>query len=233
MHICTPRNAHMHMFGNMLPKVWDGMPRRVDLTENKKLRIADLYHNSNRSVGYIAEREGVSLRTVHNYKNYGNFQSSNDVPEENIPQSSQTFEEPEESYQDNDIQEEETTGEDDVYEESDDENDEYPEKKSIEYVEVTACPDCGAPKSEWATIEQAIEAGYNIDEGQQRFYSYVCLNPKCHQLIPEKRCYIEGTCPGCGSTSIDWMPIEDAYVSDEDKREYDFVCVDCWELIKL
>ena len=186
------------------------------ITEELKKQISEFYSNSDMTNFEIAKALDVSPRSVRRYKNYDGL--SDQTIED---PTSQTFEEPEEAYQ-SDRQEEETTEEPSG---SDDE--------MIEYVEVTACPDCGAPKSEWTTIEQAIEAGYNIDEGLQRFYSYVCSNPKCHRLIPEKRCYVKGTCPKCSSTSIDWMPIEDAYVGDEDRRNYDFVCVDCWELIKV
>ena len=102
MHICIyaevkkPLNAHMH-FENVhiciFAEVRDGMPRRIDLTEDKKLRIADLYHNSNLSVGSIAEREDVSLRTVHNYKDYDYFQQPDNVSEENMQHPDQTIEE--------------------------------------------------------------------------------------------------------------------------------------------
>lgn len=199
------------------------------ITEELKKQISEFYGISGMSNFEIAKALDVSPRSVRRYKHYLNQDPSESMfvektmpsSQDPVPQTSQTIEEPEEAYQ-SDRQEEETTEEPSG---SDDE--------MIEYVEVTKCPNCDTPKSEWMTIDQAKEAGYKINEGQQRFYSYVCTNPDCHQLIPEKRCYIEGTCPGCGSTSIDWMPIEDTYVSDEDKRNYDFLCVDCLELIKV
>ena len=40
------------------------------ISEEKRLQIAELYRDGDLSVGSIAEKLGVSLRTVHNYKNY-------------------------------------------------------------------------------------------------------------------------------------------------------------------
>ncbi len=51
------------------------MSRRRAISEELKLRIAELYHNSDISVGLIADALGVSVRTVHNYKNYSPSES--------------------------------------------------------------------------------------------------------------------------------------------------------------
>lgn len=45
-------------------------------------------------------------------------------------------------------------------------------------------------------------------------------------------------CPECGSTKEDWIPIANAEdegykVTDEIKKEYDFFCSNCRELIKV
>lgn len=46
------------------------MSKNKALSEDKKLQIAELYDNGELSIGAIAENLGVSVRTVHNYKNY-------------------------------------------------------------------------------------------------------------------------------------------------------------------
>lgn len=111
------------------------------------------------------------------------------------------------------------------------ENDGYPQKKPYRYTEVVKCPKCDTPKSEWITIEQALKQEYEIKEGYERFYDYIC--PKCRTLIPEKRLQVRGTCPECSSTSIDWIPVEKAKVSEEIKRVSDFICLNCWNPIKI
>lgn len=47
------------------------MSKNKALSENKKLEITELYNKGELSVGAIAEHLDVSLRSVHNYKNYG------------------------------------------------------------------------------------------------------------------------------------------------------------------
>lgn len=56
-----------------------GMPKNKALSENKKLQIAEHYNKGELSVGAIAENLGVSLRTVHNYKDH-----TEELPSESI-----------------------------------------------------------------------------------------------------------------------------------------------------
>ena len=203
------------------------------ITEELKKQISEFYRGSDMTNFEIAKALDVSPRSVRRYKSYDVMARPSSTQISQSSQAIESIEEPIESIQDqpsNTIEEPDNI---DYEAETIPDNDDFSEKKSLEYVEVTKCPGCDTPKSEWTTIGQAIESGYNINEGHQRFYSYVCTNPDCLRLIPEKRLHVPGTCPGCGSTSIDWMPIEDTFASDEEKREYDFVCVDCLDLIKV
>lgn len=55
------------------------MRKNKALSEDKKLQIAELYDKGELSVGAIAEHLGVSLRTVHNYKDH-----KEELPSESI-----------------------------------------------------------------------------------------------------------------------------------------------------
>lgn len=135
------------------------MHRKIDLTEDKKLRIAELYQEGKLSVGSIAEIMGVSLRTVHNYKNYNQS-------EENRP-TDQVFNESEKPNQNIQNQIE------DNLQETDSELHQNIELK---------CPECGAPESEWATIDHALDVGYGLPEGHTvDEFTHMCS--KCNTLI--------------------------------------------------
>ena len=55
------------------------MSKKGALSEETKLQIAELYQENDLSVGAIAERLGVSPRSVHNYKNYQKTTNLDDV----------------------------------------------------------------------------------------------------------------------------------------------------------
>ena len=46
------------------------MNKTKELTENEKLRIADLYHNTRMSIGFIADALGFCPDTIRKYKDY-------------------------------------------------------------------------------------------------------------------------------------------------------------------
>jgi transposase len=200
------------------------------LTEELKKQISELYRTSGMSNFEIAKALDVSPRSVRRYKNYGYPEDQSNVQPESYDQTIDDRQEIEQSEQDYETEIQEEL---DKFEQENEITieEERSKKRLYEYVEVLKCPQCDTPKSKWATIEQVLESGYEIPDGYERFYSYVC--PKCKTLIPEKRLRVPGVCPGCGSTSIDWMPINDAYVSDEEKRNYDYICLNCNELIKV
>jgi hypothetical protein len=195
-----------------------------ELTEELKRQISELCQNSDMTNYEIAKALDVSSRSVRRHKDYGYQEESMAESNEYIDQSNVQEEDQDPDLEDeieDDEQETETTPD----------NDDFSEKKSLEYVEVTKCPGCDTPKSEWATIDQALESGYKIPEGYEQFYGYVC--PECKTLIPEKKLDIEGECPTCGSDPINWLPIEKAKVSEEIKRVSDFICLECWNPIKI
>ena len=215
------------------------------LTEKMKKQISDFYHNRDMSIGSIAETLGVSRDSVRRHRYYLNQDPSESMsvekaipPNQNYaPQN--TVEEPETPIQSNQNQiADETVEPDNIdYEtETIPDNDDFSEKKSIEYVEVTKCPQCDNPKANWIRIDELEEDDPQPTEIQRQFYSYVC--PNCMLLIPEKRCYIAGVCPECHSTSIDWMTIEDALklgwnIKEEDAEYYTHICMDCMEYLKV
>ena len=200
------------------------------LSEDTKAKISELYQNNSLSVGGIADKLGVSVSSVRRYRHYLNQDPSESMFVENttlssqdpVPQTSQTIEEPEEAYQ-SDRQEEETIED---YEPS--------EEKSWPREEVKECPECGKSKSECWTIDQALEQGIPINEVAKQFYDYIC--PKDGRFFTDYRYRIQGICPGsgCHSTSRDWMPIEQhPYAKEEEIEKYDFICLECHELIKI
>lgn len=60
------------------------MAKGKHLSSDKKSEISKLFHESNLSVGRIADRLGISPRTVHNYKNYDGMSDLNKSPSESI-----------------------------------------------------------------------------------------------------------------------------------------------------
>lgn len=56
---------------------------------------------------------------------------------------------------------------------------------------------------------------------------------------PEEKPVTKWECPSCGAGKEDWISIDEAIkkdlynISDEDKKEYDFVCTNCDEAIKV
>ena len=207
------------------------------LSERMKAKISDLYNNSNISIGSIADKLDVSVDSVKRHKNYG-YQES-DIQPESYDQDEDEHQEIEEDdqYQDTDLEDE---IEDDEQETETIEDYEPSEARSWEREEVTECPQCGTPKSECFTIEEALEQGYKISELHQHFYDYLCSNPECRTLFPEKRLKASGTCPGqgCGSTSRDWAPIEEGLkfgmkIPEGYEENFNFFCLDCGELFRI
>ena len=195
------------------------------ITEELKKQISELYRTSDMTNYEIAKALDVSPRSVRRYKNYG-YQEESVQPEsyDQDIESHQEIEQKEDQDQDNELEDDEQEAE--IIEDY-----EPSETRTWEYVEVLKCPKCDTPKYEWATIEQALESGFEIPEGYERFYSYVC--PNCKTLIPEKRLRVPGVCPECRATSIDWIPSEKSKVSEEIKRISDFICLNCWNPIKI
>ena len=54
------------------------------LSGDKKSEISKLFHENNLSIGRIADRLGISSRTVYNYKNYGGMSDLNKSPSKSI-----------------------------------------------------------------------------------------------------------------------------------------------------
>ncbi len=195
------------------------------INDEIKRKISKLCNNSGMSNFEIAKELGISPRSVRRYKDYKDpDQTRHD---------DQVLNESEISHQNIQNQIEDIT-ETEIPEHKDETigNDEdFPGSISYDYVEVKSCPECGSPKQDWMTIEQAFKDGYDIPEEYDQFYDYVC--PKCKILIPEKRLDIDCKCPSCGSSPINWLPIERAKVSEEIKRVSDFICLECCNPIEI
>ena len=212
-----------------------------ELTEELKKQISELYRSSDMTNYEIAKTLDVSPRSVRRHKDYGYPQDSSSISNERIESSNiqpeaynQNIESRQEIEQeDQDIDSENESEQFEQENETIIEQEEVSEKRSYEYVEVLECPSCGSSKDEWITSKQAREGGYPIPEKYERFYKYVCVKNNCNRLIPEKRLQVPGTCPECGSTSIDWIPSEKSKVSEEIKRVSDFICLNCWNPIKI
>lgn len=186
------------------------------LSEEMKTKISDLYNNSDMSIGSIADILDVSVDSVKRHKNYG-------YQEESVQPESYDHDTDSEDEIEDDEQETETIED---YEPS--------EEKSWPLEEVKECPECGKPKSECWTIDQALEQGMPVNEVAKQFYDYIC--PKDGRFFTDYRYRIQGICPGsgCHSTSRDWMPIEQhPYAKEEEIEKYDFICLECHELIKI
>lgn len=80
------------------------MSKNKALTENKKLEIAELYNKGELSVGAIAENLGVSLRTIHNYKDHKEELPSESIvePENKSIKSDRSLDSNEETLSEND-----------------------------------------------------------------------------------------------------------------------------------
>ncbi len=200
------------------------MARRQYIPEQKKLQIADLYENSNLSIGAIADKLRVSVRTVHNYKNYNGQDkvSSSDLQPESYDQYEDDRQEIEEDDRDIDSEEE---VEDDEQGTETIKDYEPSEEESIEDTEEPTCQNCGTPKSKWWTIDQAVHYGWRTKEKELWAWDYVC--PKCESPQSLKKC------PDCGANISHFININETDVSKEQKQKYDFVCSNCNELINI
>jgi predicted transcriptional regulator len=137
------------------------MPMSKAINNEIKRKISERYRNSGMSNFEIAKELGISPRSVRRYKNY------NDPGQSGI--TNQILNEPEKPILDiqNQI--------DDNLQENDSEISQNIELK---------CPECGAPSSEWVTIDHALDVGYGLPEGHtEDEFTHMCS--KCNTLIKE------------------------------------------------
>jgi len=179
------------------------MSRRQYISNQKKQQIANLYNDSGLSIGAIADKLGVSVRTVHNYKNYKDQDNSN------IEKSERN---------DSDM--------DQISNLNSESNEIEPESEAISKIKEHCCPDCGKPVSELLTVKQAINQDLtNVKNSQLWLWEYFCQD--CDILITFKKC------PGCGANPDSFVDIYETNANDREKQNFDFVCSKCNELINV